>query len=425
MNRWVTGDATGLAFPADPDTLREAGAEFLTTAMRRFGRLAHDNHVSRVVGFEECGGGSTGRKALLDVEYHRPQPELHTELFVKFSRDYDNPRRDRGKSQMELEVSFAALSARADLPVSVPVCAFADYHRDSCTGMLLTERIAYGTGAIEPHHEKCLDYTMPDALAHYAALLGSVARLAGAHRAGELPGSVSEQFRFDPAKVGVAASVRLAPAELTERVRLLDDFVQEHPALLPAHLRDREFTDRMLAEVTGIAACEDTVMALLHGADDYVALCHWNANVDNAWFWRNDVGALDCGLLDWGCVSVMNVAMALWGTLCGAETAMWDTHLDDLLDHFVRQYHHSGGPLIDPAELRRQLTLYAVVMGVRWLLDVPANLRIAVPDLRDVPNRCDARIRDNEPARAQLLMLTNFLNLWATRDIGELLTRAR
>lgn len=422
MTRWVTGDATGLEIPADPATLRHAGTDFLTTAMREVGVLAADNTVERIVRFEECGGGSTGRKALLDVEYARAQPGLHSELFVKFSRDFDNPRRDRGRSQMELEVSFAALSLRTNLPVVVPVCAFADYHRDSGTGILLTERIPYGTGAIEPHYDKCLDYTMPNALEHYEALLGSVAQLAGAHRAGKLPPSVSEQFRFDPAKVGVGERIRSSPADLTERVRLLAAFADEHPGLLPAHLRTQEFTDRMLAEVTRIAECEDAVMALLHDADDHVALCHWNANVDNAWFWRTDAGVLECGLMDWGCVSVMNVAMALWGALCGAETAMWDAHLNGLLTHFTAEYHRAGGPLVNPAELLRQLTFYAVVMGVRWLLDVPANLRVAVPDLRDVPDRYDARIRDNEPARAQLLMLTNVLNLWATRGIGELPT---
>ena len=29
-----------------------------------------------------------------------------------------------------------------------------------------------------------------------------------------------------------------------------------------------------------------------------IALCHWNANIDNAWFWREPDGALRCGLID-------------------------------------------------------------------------------------------------------------------------------
>lgn len=419
MTRWATGDSTGLEIPADPATMRDAGPEFLTTAIRRFGTLAPDNRVSRIMRFEECGGGSTGRKALLDVEYARDQPGLRTELFVKFSRDFDDPRRDRGKSQMDLEVDFAALSVRTDLPVAVPVCAFADYHRESCTGLLITERIAYGTGGIEPHYEKCLDYRMPDALAHYESLLASVARLAGVHRAGHLPAAVAEQFRYDPAKVTVGTPVNRSPAELTERVDALAAFGTAHPGLLPA--LSPAVTERMLADVGRIAAAEHAIMEWLHGAGDHIALCHWNANVDNAWFWRNGGGALECGLMDWGCVSIMNVAMALWGALCSAETEMWEKHLDHLLTYFATEYTGAGGPPLDPVVLRTQLMLYVAMMGVRWLLDTPGFLTAVVPDLADIADRHDVRISGNEAVRAPLLMLNNMIYLWDTGDFGALL----
>ena len=60
-------------------------------------------------------------------------------------------------------------------------------------------------------------------------------------------------------------------------------------------------------------------------------MSHFNPNIDNAWFWRDASGALGCGLLDWGRVRQMNVAYALWGSLCGAGLDIWDTHLDELL----------------------------------------------------------------------------------------------
>ncbi|MUL83338.1 MULTISPECIES: hypothetical protein [unclassified Mycolicibacterium] len=121
---------------------------------------------------------------------------------------------------MEPEVAFGALSAHTKLPITVPVCVFADYHHASCTGMLLTERISFGTAGgagnsssagVEPHDDKCLDYRMPDALGHYRALLTSVARLAGA-----LPTAVTEQFRYDAAKVAVGTRVLHSPAELSD-----------------------------------------------------------------------------------------------------------------------------------------------------------------------------------------------------------------
>ncbi|MGV0814984.1 hypothetical protein ABQF34_23720 [Mycolicibacterium boenickei] len=427
MQRWVTGDGTGLEFPADPDTLRDAGPAFLTSALRAFGVLPQDNRVSAITRFEDCTGGSTGRKALLDVIYAYPVEGLSTELFVKFSRDFDDSRRDRGKSQMELEVAFGELSAHTQLPVTVPACLFADYHDASCTGMLLTERISFGRTGIEPHYDKCLDYRMPDALAHYRALLTSVARLAGAHQAGALPDLVTDRFRYDADKVTVGRRAFHSPAELTAQVHRLTAFAARYPALLPPAASRPEFTARMLAEVGAIAAAEDAVMNWLHDTDDQVALCHWNANVDNAWFWTEPDGTLNCGLMDWGCVSVMNVAMALWGSLCSAETELWDQHLDALLTHFATEFRAAGGLGLDIARLRTQLTLYAAVMGVSWLLDAPTYLQsyLDAPTADHRIDRFDPRIADNEPVRAPLLMLSNVLYLWDTQDFGALLAEVQ
>ena len=419
MQRWVIGDRSGFEFPADPDTLRSAGPAFLTTALHAFGVLPQGNRITAITRFQECLGGSTGRKVLLDVRYARPADGLPTELFVKFSRDFDDSRRDRGKSQMELEVAFGALSAGTALPVTVPLCLFADYHRESSTGMLLTERISFGASGIEPHYDKCLDYRMPDPVGHYRALLASVARLAGAHRSGTLPDPVADEFRYDAAKVTVGARTHRSPDELAEQVHRLTAFAARYPALLPPSVGRPEFTARMLADVGRIAAAEEAVMAWLHGTVDQVALCHWNANVDNAWFWPEPDGTLGCGLMDWGCVSVMNVAMALWGSLCSAETEIWEQHLDGLLGHFAAEFHAAGGPVLDIARLRAQLMLYAAVMGVTWLLGAPAHLAAALPDQHI--DRFDPQIADNEPVRAQLLMLSNVLHLWDTQDFGALL----
>jgi hypothetical protein len=153
-HRWVTGDQFGLAIPADPAALRDDGPRFLTEAFRTSGVLVGDNSVG-ITGLREVAGGSTGRKVVLSVEYDKPQPGLHTDLFVKFSRDLDNPTRDRGKTQMEPEVRFASLSQAPGFPITVPGVLFGDYHRPTGTGILITERIRFGNNGIEPHYHKC------------------------------------------------------------------------------------------------------------------------------------------------------------------------------------------------------------------------------------------------------------------------------
>ncbi|OBA62638.1 hypothetical protein A5647_07120 [Mycobacterium sp. 1100029.7] len=417
--QWALGDWYGLSFPAGPAALADGGEEFLTEAFRVSGVLSHDNAVTTITGFTEVPGGSTGRKVMLSVEYARPAAGLDTELFVKFSRDFDDPIRDRGKTQMEPEVRFAALSRAPGFPIAVPSALFGDYHRPSGTGILITERIPFGDKGIERQYHKCLDYQMPEPLQHYRALLTALARLAGTHRSGRLPAELIAQFPLDVQAATVGQRTALSVPKLERRVDQLAALAQTRPGLLPPNVRSPQFLSRLREEVPHIAAHEDTITRALADDTDYVALCHWNANIDNAWFWSDGDNVLQCGLMDWGCVSQMNLGMAIWGAMSGAETELWDVHLDELLTLFVAEFERCGGPPLDPARLRRHTLLYAAAMGVAWLIDVPALLHKrfdSVPSTRE-----DPRIRDNEGVRAPLQMLCNLLSAWDRYRVGELL----
>jgi hypothetical protein len=420
--RWVIGDQSGLSFPADPVALRDGGARFLTDAFRASGVLTNGNAVTGITDFAEIHGGSTGRKVVLSVEYDAPAPGLHTDLFVKFSRDLDNPTRDRGKTQMEPEVRFASLSRVPGFPIAVPSALFGDYHRKSGTGILITERIQFGDNGIERQYHKCLDYEMPEPLEHYRALLTALARLAGTHRSGRLPARETAYFPLDVQAATVGERAPLSVDKLERRVNQLAEFAETHPGLLPDHVGSAEFLARLRGDVPRFAHHEHTITRQLASDADYVALCHWNANIDNAWFWRDTDESLRCGLMDWGCVGQMNMGMAIWGAMSGAETELWNVHLDELLQLFVTEVQRHGGPHLDPVRLRRHTLLYAAVMGVAWLLDVPALIR---KRFDTVPStRKDPRIRDDESVRAPLQMLSNLLTAWERYCIGDLLDAA-
>ncbi|OBF44656.1 hypothetical protein A5787_13455 [Mycobacterium sp. 852002-50816_SCH5313054-b] len=416
----MTGEQFGLAIPADPAALRGAGTRFLTDAFRASGVLAADNAVTSITAFREVAGGSTGRKVVLSVEYGGPQPGLHTDLFVKFSRDLDDPVRDRGKTQMEAEVRFAALSRVPGFPIAVPAVQFADYDRPSGTGILITERIPFGSNGIELQHHKCLDYALPDPVEHYRALLTALGRLAGSHGSATLPDRLAAQFPLNVQGATVGERTPHDAERLDRRLAQLAHFVDARPGLVPANVRSPEFLGRLREDVPRVVRHEHTVMRQLAADSDYVALCHWNANIDNAWFWRGADDVLRCGLLDWGCVGQMNMGMALWGAMSGAETELWNRHFGELLELFVAEAQGCGGPRLDADRLRRHTLLYAAVMGVAWLLDVPAligkRFGAAAPQ-----SRTDPRIRNDESVRAPLQMLSNLLNLWERHGVGDLL----
>lgn len=425
----VRGDATGLTIPAHGEALREGGAAFLTQAFRAFGALGANNEVARITRFERCGGGSTGAKLFLSVEYLRPDPALHTELFVKFSRDFGDPRRDRQRGEMESEAPFLALSRRPGFPIRVPAAYFADYEAATGTGLVITERVPYGEGGIEPHRRKCLDHlTMPETtggpLPYYRALVTALARLAAAHRSGALASDIDARFPFDPAR-GSADPIRYSEAELRAELAHCFRFAERCPQLVPAEVRTPAFHARLERDALRIRAHEAEIQRFLTGDPRMIALCHWNAHVDNCLFWRNGTGAIQCGFIDWGRVGQITFGSILWGALSAAHHDIWDKHLPELLSLFLAELAAHGGPRIGLEELELHLALHMAAMGVARVLAFPEIVTFRLPacataagphDPMFLPEAADA-------ARNCRQVYVNFLQHWRRRDFGAELDR--
>lgn len=420
---FVPGDATGLSIPTRPEALRLAGEAFLTQAFRAFGSLGTDNSVARITRIDPCPGGSTGSKLFLSVEYERPDPRLHTDLFVKFSRDFTDARRDGQRHEMESETRFAATSRLPGFPISVPVAYFADYQHDSGTGLIITERIRYGEGGIEPHRRKCLDHlTLDDPLPYYRATVSALARLAAAHKSGRLSNDIDARFPFDPA-TGSADPVRFDRETLAVRLAECANFAARCPNLLPAEVRSAEFLARMERDAIRLFEHRDRIQDYLRGNPDLIALCHWNAHIDNGWFWRNESEELQCGLIDWGRVGQISFGAALWGGLSAAHHDIWDHHLDELLALFVREYHQHGGPRISVDELSLHLALHVASMAVARCLVFPEVILFRLPRAVDASGPLDPMFHAVDPARNSLHIYTVLLKYWRRRDFGACLDR--
>ena len=422
-----TGDTTGLTIPAHGDALREGGATWLAAAFRAFGSLGADNAVSSIVSLEPCPGGSTGAKFYLTVAYDRPDPGLHTRLFVKFSRDFADERRDnRGRWEMASEAKFAPLSRAPGFPIAVPTAYFADYHATSGTGLIITESIAYGQKGIEAHRRKCLDHVTLDApLAHYRQVVTALARLAASHKSGRLASDIDKRFPFNPAS-GSADPIRYSEAELQTELEHCFAYARDCPRLLPEAVRSPEFMAQLARDAQLIRRHEATIQRFLQGDSRMIALCHWNAHIDNCWFWRaNDrngaSGELHCGLIDWGRVGQITFGAALWGGLSAAHHEVWDKHLDELLALFAQEYAANGGPAITVDELTFHLRLHLAAMGVARMLAFPETIRFRLPNCVDASGPHDPMFEPVEvdPARNSMHIYAVFLKFWRKYDVGE------
>jgi hypothetical protein len=336
---------------------------------------------------------------------------------------FGDPLRELFAPLMEPEVRFALLSRREGFPVAVPQCYFADYDPSTKSGLLITECIAYGQGGIEALHEKCLDYTLRDPLEHYQALTRAMARLAGYQKSGKFGDFVDQQFSFDPDRVDTGARIPYTPEQLDGKLRKLQTFAAECPQLFPREVGSAAFLAKFAREAPLVLEHEMSIRSFLNHRTEYIALCHWNMNLDNAWFWRDDSGVLQAGLLDWGSVAQMNVAQAFYGMVCAAETGFMNAHKRGLLQLFVNELRDNQGPSLDVDELDLQFQLAVAVLGIAWILDAPSLVEAQISDVRAVQDRFDPKLRDDFLARAQLQLLVVFLNEWLVNDIGATLRR--
>jgi hypothetical protein len=418
-SRWATGEIFGLDIPADAETLLEAGADFLTRAFRAAGTLAADNRVNHIVEAQSFAGGGTGKKMLLTVAYELPAPELPEQLFIKFSRNFDNELSDRARFLMISEANFAVLSRTPGFPVAVPACLFADVDPVSGTGLIITERISYGRNGIEALYPKCMDYTVPEPVEHYKAIVRGLARLSGAHRAGRLPAAFDEKFPFSREKAAAVFTIATPVEKLIERANRMFDFVDRHPQLFPENVRGSEFRAQFIRDIPDLVAAQEQIRAALYGNPASIAFAHWNANIDNCWFWRDGEGVLQCGFMDWANASPISVAQSISGAISGAEPFIWNDHLDELLAVYIDEFVAHGGPRLELDELRLHILLIVAVSGVAYALNAPLAVQREIADIDAVSSYRDDCFREHENARIQLHMMTKMLNVWQTRQLGD------
>jgi hypothetical protein len=421
--RWAAGEIFGLEIPADAATLVSGGTDFLTKAFHASGTLAADNRVSRIVEAEEFSGGGTGKKLLLTLAYALPRRDLPEQLFVKFSRNFDNELWDRARSMMISEANFAVLSRSPDFPATVPACLFADVEPQSGTGLIISERITYGRNGVEALYPKCMDYTVPEPVEHYKAILRGLAKLSGQHRGGRLSPEFDKKFPYNRERAAAVFAIHIPEEKLVQRAHRMFDFIERYPKLFPENVRAPQFREQFIRDIPDLVAAEGRMREVLYGNPDFIAFAHWNANIDNCWFWRNAAGILQCGFIDWANAGQISVAQSVSGAISGAEPSVWNEHLDELLTVFIEEYAAQGGPRLSLEELRLHILLIVAVAGAAYSMGAPIAIQRDIQDIDAVGSYQDDCFREHENARIQLHMMTKMLNVWQTRRLGDVVRK--
>lgn len=422
LPEFVKGQETGTEFPTTIESFRKVGAAFLTRAFHAVGSLPADDRVTAVTRCDEFVGGGMGRKLLLDLEYARGDG-LAKQLFVKFPLDEGHPQREGFTWPMQAEVRFYLLSMRTKLPVAIPTAYFADFEAESLCGILITERVAYGEGNLEACIDKCQDFLLDDQLERYRVVTRANATLAGEHKAGKLGANIAEKFPFPGPRQIDGERFPYAQEDIDLRIAMLRDYATKAPQLLPKEFATQAFIDRFERETRLVLHHQETIYNHLNLSSDYIGLCHWNINIDNAWFWRDEEKQLHVGFLDWGSVQQMNIARAFWGMVCAAELDLLDAHRQDLMQIFVDCYRMSGGPDITLSEFEFMYRLAVSVDAFLWMINAPSIVETHLPNYSEMVDRFDQRLQNTFLARAQQHILTVMLNEFSWAEVPDLVSR--
>ena len=387
------GDHYGLDFPISLDMVREFGPEFLTNAFRSAGTILPDNAVTQIVSIQPLDVPGASENAILTVSYAKAEPGIENDLFIKFP-----PKDVEFKYSLAHmahgEVSMLHLGRERNLPVRVPFLYFGDYSSLTNNYILITERLRFGEGTIEPAYRKGFDHEVPDIEEHYRTLAKAMASLTAAHKTGLLGHDLESLFPFK----GAARDYSFLEDPTPQIDRLIDFIGRIAPQLFITEASNPAFLKTFREDLLYGFAHKDDLLAYLHDKVDYTGMCHPNLNIDNAWFWRNAGGTLQAGLFDWAGAGQMSIAQAMSGMLMMQIPEKHISIVADVHRTYIDEYHRLGGPRLDFDELHFQykasLFSTALYVIVAWVSDYFFE-RLTEEEYRDIANRFDDRIGQN------------------------------
>mmetsp|Transcript_41747 Transcript_41747/g.73422 ORF Transcript_41747/g.73422 Transcript_41747/m.73422 type:complete len:649 (+) Transcript_41747:22-1968(+) len=472
------GEFWGIKFPINRHMFEEWGPSWLTEAMHTAGTLPKDNEITeftefKVVGEDvadtsSVGGASTdwggaGPKVLLSVKYKNGPGELGEGMFVKFPHTHA-PNNER----IKLSVNGAVPSGWSEnmfynsiggrMPFRTPRGYFAEMSRRTTNYILITERIPYGSkdktdfapGDILPAPPKYRDWAIKDVADHYYAHAKSMAQFfAWSREINRSTNQVNQMFNEQQmldfqsgvqkemanlkwadrdkgfAKMisapplnavvpgmGFAKPIALGMLEMGK-----DMLTVRAPHVFPAELSAKSHVDKFMKEATEMAGycAEMSFYQVIH--PEYTALAHPNAQVDNAFYWRDEAGTMQSGILDWDGAQNMPMPTCLGNAWMGSESDTFDEHEEKLVVYFLDEYKKASGEELDKDTFYMCLKLAqaSVMYGCFSNLGVLHRL-VKADEWKDIKDRYDPKVDGQFLTRCYYVQVELFLAMFKNRS---------
>lgn len=422
---------------------------------------------------EDNNWGGACIKVVLSVEYQNPSGDLQTEFFLKMPHPYDGKNERYRSSVVQapgdwIEVMwYNTLAGR--LPVRTPRGYYADMNRKTTNFCIVSEMIPMGKDkdkkradykpdeiffppgkyrdwAIESI-EDCY-YAHAQMMAQFFAWHTRVAEIWGRDYGkgadqirsfflddgswswrGTLLGQMSEikspgmrdlEFRKlceDPNMAGLIASVGFPPATAGGFMEMMIVHVSEAKNIYPPDLVADAFQAQLVKEATEMKNYVGEMNLYSMIMPEYLTLAHPNAQIDNAFYWKDAEGKVQAGLLDFGGISLGSMPNCMANGWIGAEAEMMDEHEEKLTKYFLDEYERAGGAKLDYEDFYMHLKLAhgAVYFGCMANIGMLKRI-IKVDEWKDIKDRKDTRIDNLFLARCYMVQVELYMAMWRKRS---------
>lgn len=448
--RKAKGAIYGLEFPWNEETLKEFGPAWLTKAFHTAGTMPQDNKVTKVILEKKIKvtTGNNGGKFLFEVSYAKPSADLHTKLFAKVPFPLEGKTKmDRisssvNKQPAELYEINAYRYLEATLPMKTPRFYFGDISNETSNWIIITERIAFhdfngvnfgppgptpdplAPYEIEGPYDKCVDKgNLRGKAEEYYLLVTRVgAQMAGMAKTGAFGSEdlLKASFRASPDSnnpmmwgMNPGASTGKPNKQLKMMLDGAVTFCTETAKVLfPDFLSDSKCLQKFRSTMMISNAYSAELNYWMHMNPDYVSLGHMNLNVDNAYFWRDENGKLDCGVFDWGGMGTSSYGGKLWWWYYCMDYEVFKNFLSNLLECFEKEYKASGGGQSLNTEQLYKMVIVAAVQQMDGLVSaVPQIYKMcSKKEFATIKDRYDPRIALNIDDKSTIRLYLHCMN---------------
>jgi len=238
---------------------------------------------------------------------------------------------------------------------------------------------------------------------------------------GAIKGAAERDLQFrrwteDPATQPIVSSSGFTPQVADGFLQMMADFVATAKHVFPADLVEEPFLEAFMKEAKEMSkyVAELNFYSLIF--PEYHTLAHPNAQIDNGFYWQNEEGQTQAGLIDLG-MAFMPMPVCLANAWIGAEPEMMDEHEEKLTRLFQEQYEQAGGFKLDYDNLYMHVKLAHAAVLYGCCANIGMLLRIVGKDeWKGIKDRKDPKIDNLFLARCYMVQIEMFLAMWRKRS---------